>query len=245
MFATDNRRSGWVAGVDACRAGWLVVLRDASVGASRIQVASNFSTVLALSEAPQVIAIDVPIGLLAFGRDRGRECEALARRCLGKRSPSVFSAPSRAALAAFRAGKLYPEVSAANGGAWGGPGISQQAFGILQKISEVDAQMTPELQAVVHEIHPELCFAVANGGEAMVHKKKSAEGRAERLSVLAGLGFGTFLENLVRPKGAQWDDVLDACVACWTATRIADGTAVVTPPQPAIDARGLRMELWA
>lgn len=105
--------------------------------------------------------------------------------------------------------------------------------------------MTPELQAVVHEIHPELCFAVANGGEAMVHKKKSAEGRAERLSVLAGLGFGTFLENLVRPKGAQWDDVLDACVACWTATRIADGTAVVTPPQPAIDARGLRMELWA
>jgi len=34
------------------------------------------------------------------------------------------------------------------------------------------------------------------------------------------------------PKGARSDDLLDACIACWTAARPAVGSALVTPTTP-------------
>ncbi len=45
-------------------------------------------------------------------------------------------------------------------------------------------------------------------------------------------------------KGAKPDDLLDACIACWTAERVAAGSAIVTPGTALVDSRGLRMELW-
>ena len=127
----------WVAGVDGCRAGWVVVLRDRHVGTRLARVVSDFRAVLALPEAPAVIAVDVPIGLLAVATAGGRTCEVLARQLLGKRASSVFSAPARPALAAFRAGGAYQVVSSANRcGIASAPGISQQTFGILPKIAE-------------------------------------------------------------------------------------------------------------
>ena len=71
-------------------------------------------------------------------------------------------------------------------------------------------------------------------------------GRAERAKLLGSLGFVAPLQLLGTklPKGAKSDDLLDACIACWTATRIASGSATVGPAAPPLDARGLRMELW-
>jgi len=107
MATTPASTARWVAGVDGCRAGWVVVLRDRMVGTHLARVVPNFHAVLALPEAPAVIAVDVPIGLLATASAGGRACEVLARQLLRTRASSVFSAPTRAALAAFRAGSGY------------------------------------------------------------------------------------------------------------------------------------------
>jgi len=237
----------WVAGVDGCQSGWVIVLRDRVAATHSARIVPDFAGVLALSEAPAVIAIDIPIGLLDLACRGGRPCEISARQILRARASSVFSAPTRAALAAFRSGGDYPAVSLANrGGVPLAPGISQQTFGILPKISDVDQALRPEDQHRVREVHPELCFAEANGGTPMQHSKKRSAGRTERASLLGSLGFVAPLEVLGSrlPTGAKPDDLLDACIACWTAERILDGTAAVVPNTRHTDARGLRMELW-
>ena len=80
---------------------------------------------------------------------------------LGRRASSVFSPPSRQVLGAT----CYEDVRA--------QGLSIQAYGILPKIREVDRLMTPELQKVIHEAHPELAFTVAL--ELPLGLKRSAE----------------------------------------------------------------------
>lgn len=181
-MAMPTSRSRWVAGTDGCKAGWVVVLRERQAGTYIARVVADFRAVLALPETPEVIAVDVPIGLLATARAGGRECEVVARQLLGMRASSVFSAPTRAALAAFRAGSGYQAVSIANrAGVANAPGISWQAFGILPKIDQVDGVLIPAAQNIVREVHPELCFAEANGGTPMSYsKKRPRAGPSER-----------------------------------------------------------------
>jgi predicted RNase H-like nuclease len=237
----------WVAGVDGCRVGWVVVLRSVALGCCTARVVPNFAAVLSLTEAPSTIAVDMPIGLLDESCVGGRACEIDARRRLPGRRSSVFSAPTRPALAAFRAGGNYRAVSAANRDAGVSKrGLSQQAFAILPKIDEVDAALTPSMQTLVREVHPELSFAAANCDTPMRFRKKNSVGQDEREAVLRTLGFAA-PQKLLGPRlpvGVKADDLLDACIACWTAGRIAAGVAVVTPAAPPIDPRGLRMELW-
>ena len=54
-----------VAGVDGCRAGWVVVLADISEPQSidAVVVVANFAAVLALTEACEAVVVDIPIGL--------------------------------------------------------------------------------------------------------------------------------------------------------------------------------------
>lgn len=245
MATTPTAR--WVAGVDGCRAGWVVVLRDRLQGTHLARIVSSFHAVLALPESPVVIGVDVPIGLLSTAIAGGRACEVLARQMLRARASSVFPSPTRAALAAFRAGSGYNAVSTANrGGVTTAPGLSRQTFAILPRIDEVDAALSPASQNVVREVHPELCFTEANAGAPMAHDKKTTAGRTERATLLRTLGFVSPLHLLgpKLPQGVKSEDLLDACIACWTGERVAAGTAVVTPVPSHLDARGLRMELW-
>lgn len=240
--------SGWVAGVDGCRAGWVAVLHHATSGALVTRVAPDFPAVLDFPERPDVIAVDVPIGLLAVARRGGRDCEITARKILGRRASSVFSSPTRSALAAYRADPLdYRAVVTANrGGIATAPGTSKQSFAILPKISEVDAILVAGVATTVVEVHPELCLAEANRGVPMAFSKKRKEGRAERESLLEALGFATAIPVSGRglPAGVANDDLLDACIACWTASRVANGTAIRTPAVPPLDGQGLPMEMW-
>ncbi len=236
-----------MAGVDGCRAGWVVVLRAVGDGRQIACVVPDFHAVMTLPETPEVVGVDIPIGLLEVGTAGGRDCERLARKLLRGRASSVFSAPTRGALAAFRSGCDYRAVCTANrAGVPGAPGISQQTFGILPKIEEADAALSSASQGVVREVHPELCFAEANAGSPMVHSKKTRAGRLERATLLESLGFVAPLQLLGAklPKGTKADDLLDACIACWTAERVAAGLAQVVPEAAPTDARGLRMELW-
>jgi predicted RNase H-like nuclease len=237
---SSGRRPGrFVAGVDGCRTGWVVALRDLGTQSLSVRWVANFTDVLALPEAPTFVAVDMPIGLLDAAAPGGRECDRQGRALLGSpRCSSVFTPPVRAALCAT----THPTAHAMNrASSPAGIGVTLQAFGILRKLREVDDAMTPALQDRVFEVHPELSF-LAMAGRPARHGKKKAAGRSERLALLAAAGFSGVP---ARVTGAAPDDVLDAVAACWSAERLHLGTAARLPAeQPPRDARGLRMEIW-
>ena len=146
-----------LAGVDGCAGGWLCVLEEGARLAGFI--APSFIQLLNRLPADAVVAIDIPVGLT--DRD-SRSCDCEARSFLrAPRASSVFPAPVRAALC----GGTYVDVCDAHFLA-DGRRLSKQAFSILPKIKEVDEVLSrrPELQERVREMHPEVCFAVWNGG---------------------------------------------------------------------------------
>lgn len=183
----------FVAGVDGCKRGWVVVLLDLASAASTVRVVSTFADVLALREEPEVIAADVPIGLLDVAVAGGRECESLARSLLGHpRRNSVFSAPVRRSLAAT----TFTEACALNrASSPASIGISQQSFALFSKLREVDAAMSAAHQTRVFEVHPELRFYEMANAAAASHGKKSAAGRAERVSLLRTDGLSVSARN--------------------------------------------------
>lgn len=232
-----NALGTWVAGVDGCRAGWVVVLRELATRETRARLVATFAEVLRQPEHPRAIGIDIPIGLPEVGIAGGREGDRMARALLGPRAASVFSPPSRRALRAFERGAAYAQVNAV-----GGPRISLQSFHLLPKIAEVDGALTRARQRSIREVHPELSFAEANGGAPMKHPKKTAAGQRERRALLRRLGFPAL--RIEAPRSAvQPDDILDAAIVCWTAERIACGAALALPARAVRDPRGLRMEI--
>lgn len=240
----EPRRTGpWVAGVDGYRGGWFVALWDRASRQTRWRCAVDFAALLDLPEAPEVIAIDIPIGLLDRAQPGGRACDRAARALLRPhRAGSVFSPPTRSALEQA----TYAEALAANRATSAhGVGLSRQCFHLFPKLREVDRRMTPGLQDRVMEAHPELAFRESRG-RPMDHPKRTAAGRIERRTALDALGLhppeGPIRDRFGVP--AQVDDILDAFVLAWTAERIAQGQAQRLPSQPERDARGLRMEIW-
>lgn len=216
----------------------MVALQQAG-GAASVRVVPTFSEVLALPEAPSVIAVDIPIGLLDAAVPGGRPPDPAARKLLGTgRGSSVFSPPVRGALESM----TFQEAGAANRASSSHTiGISLQAFGLFPKLLEVDRAMTAETQGRVLEVHPELSFFEMAGGVPARHAKKTLSGRAERIALLAGAGLAHRGGKLA---GAAPDDILDALAACWTARRIAVGQAIRVPRDAPVDLRGLRMEIW-
>lgn len=237
----------WVAGVDGCPGGWVVALEDLDSGAVTSAWGETFEDVLALPQRPRVIGVDVPIGLMAAAERCGRACDREARTLLGRRGSSVFSPPSRPALDAMRDGLPYREVSAVNrASSPAGIGLSKQTFGIMPKIADVDDVVSPDLQDRVFEVHPEVAFSRVNPSQLLPTKKR-ADGRRAREKLLSQLGSPPLDEWFPqpRPPRSRLDDLLDACVVCWTAKRIARGEARRVPADPPTDPRGLRMEIWS
>jgi predicted RNase H-like nuclease len=230
----------WIAGADGCRAGWVVVLHDAESGTLRLRVVSSGRALLSLAETPAALGVDLPMGLPERAEHGGRACDRAARRLLGRpRASSVFAPPVRAVLDA----ESYDEAQAANRrSSPEGIGLSIQAYHLVKKIRALDGLLTPPRQAFVREVHPEVSFAAMNGGTGLAASKKTPEGRARRRTLLVDAGLDPPEET---PSGAAPDDLLDACASCWTAARIARGTARRFPETaPPTDARGLRMEIW-
>jgi predicted RNase H-like nuclease len=156
-------------------------------------------------------------------------------------------ASERPALEALSAGLPYREVAAANrASSPAGIGLSKQSFAIMPKIADVDRSMSPELQDRVFEVHPELSFSRSNDGSLLPSKKRE-DGRTTREALLAKLGYVALAAWFPAPwpPKARADDLLDACIVCWTAKRVARGEAIRVPGDPPIDPRGLRMEIWS
>jgi predicted RNase H-like nuclease len=212
-----------VAGVDGCRAGWIVVHEG------RAEVHADFAAVLSALPDDAVVAVDMPIGLVDEHLPGGREVDRAARVELGRKRSSVFSAPPRCALGA----RTLTDARRR------GARLTLQTLNLLPRIEDVDAVMTPELQSRVFEVHPELSFGAMARGSPVLAPKRSAAGSKERRALLQRAGICV----PERPAGSAADDLLDACALMWSARRIAGGTASHVPDPPSRDARGLSMEL--
>lgn len=248
-----------LAGVDGCKAGWIVVHRELDKPPS-VSVFRSFQALLeALTDA--TIAVDMPIGLPDFSGKGGRGPEALVRPLLKARQSSVFAIPSRAALYADTSDfttieawhAAHRRVNAVAMETSEPPrGVSIQAFGIFSKIREIDSLLIarPELRHRVYESHPEVAFCRLNGGTAMSLPKKikgavNAAGMEERKALLCRHGYEkTFLDQ-APPRGAASDDFLDAAAMMLIAGRIVSGEARPSPDPPLTDRFGIPIAIWA
>lgn len=230
-----------VAGVDGCRAGWVVATTGVEDGAPvSVEVVAGLHALVDAVVGGRLAAagIDMPIGLTDDGvRLADREARAL----LGPRRSSLFPTPARAVLDATDHADANARSRAASG-----KGISVQAFHLFPKIRELAALVTPALQPRLAEVHPETSFAVLRGAPC-AHPKRTAAGRAERIAALAGCFEPVSFTAVVAARHGRTagDDVLDALVAAWTARRIARGEARELGDPDVRDARGMRCTILA
>jgi predicted RNase H-like nuclease len=244
-----STREIWLAGIDGCPSGWIVAFARADLSEVRLRLAPRFIDVPTAPEAPAVIAIDIPIGLPERAGYGGRAAENAVRPLLGARQSSVFSVPSRAAIAAqdyreaFRIALATSEPPRK---------VSKQLFMLTPKIREVDAALRADatLSQRVFEVHPEVAFWRLNG-EAALSEPKKVKGRphepglALRRCLLIKAGLPAAAVDASPPKGADPDDLIDALACAAIARRIYTGEARPFPDPPERDAFDLLMAIWA
>lgn len=246
-----------VLGVDACKAGWVGVVPPADPS-ERSRASAYFATriadLVALADADgeiEVVAVDMPIGLpdgvpggVSGGvpggpPGRGRRlADVRARAELGARWRSVFMTPARAALEAAD----HASAVAVNRRLTG-EGVSRQAFGLKEKLFEVDGWVREAGRRVV-EVHPELSFARL-AGAPLAHPKTTWAGAELRRELLAGAGVVLAGDLGLAGATAGVDDVLDAGAAAWTARRVASGEARPLPDPPEVFSDGISCAIWA
>ncbi len=237
-----------LAGVDGCPAGWIAATLDLADGAVCVRVLPRLAELVA-SDPSLIVAVDMPIGLPERVGPGGRGPEGALRPHLGQRQSSVFSVPSRAAVEA-------PDYAAACAAALATSDpprkVSKQCFHLFPRIRELDALLRadPGLRERVFESHPEGAFMVMNRGRPLAEPKKVKSrphdpGLAERRSLLRAAGLPDALVDARPPRGAGADDLLDACACLVTARRLHAGQARSFPAEPARDAHGLSIAIWA
>jgi len=125
-----------------------------------------------------------------------------------------------------------------------------QMFHLFAKMREVDGCIRP--QTSVFECHPEAAFWAMNERTPLAEPKKlrnrlHSAGIEKRRALLMMHGFSeSFLRETRFPRSqAGTDDVLDACACSWTAARIFRSEAISFPAQFPVDAKGLRMAIFA
>ena len=195
-----------------------------------------------------MVAVDIPIGLPELtgpGGRAGGEGGATAARA---RQSSVFSVPSRAAVAALDYGEACRIALATSQPP---RKVSKQLFMLAPKIREVDACLRGDAAAAarVFEVHPELAFWRLNGQRARGAEKVKGrcyeDGLVLRRRLLIDAGLPAALVDGAPPRGAGADDLLDALACAVIARRIHAGVARPFPDPHERDAFGLRMAIWA
>lgn len=240
----------WVAGLDGCPAGWIAVLLDISGNQQPfVRLIDSISEIASLNRHPQIIAIDIPIGLPAHIGPGGRGCDVAARKVIGARQSSIFSVPARTAVMETNYAEACVKAAAHSTPS---RKVSKQCFHLFPKIREVDRWIADHGHERIYECHPEVAFWAMNDKVPLNEPKKVKSqpcepGMHRRRQLLERAGFPPELltNHPWKKKDAAQDDLLDACAAAWTARRIASGTAIAFPTPPTTDDRGIPMTIWA
>ena len=182
IVASDRAHSSiLLLGIDGCQRGWVAC----GIGGrwktpQCIVFATLHEMIAAATKASNAeltrACIDMPLGL---SRDP-RAFDAQARRELGKCSSRVFTPPCYEVLAC----KTYAQANALSRELCD-RGLSKQTWNIMPKIRELDAlvRAQPQLESVMVETHPEVCFARWSKAP-IVQSKKTPEGAQARLVCL-------------------------------------------------------------
>jgi predicted RNase H-like nuclease len=241
--------TGWIVGVDGCPGGWIAAATRPGEPPAAPTVHRSLADLFSALHDVAVLAIDMPIGLPDQVGPGGRGPEAALRHHLGQRQSSVFSVPSRAAV-------MCPDYAAACAAAWATSDpprkVSKQCFHLFPKVRELDdfLRADPVRAGRVFESHPEGAFMTMNGGRPLAQPKKvksqpHGPGLEERRDLLLRAGLPEALVTTRPPRGAAWDDLLDACACLVVAGRIQRGEARSFPAEPGRDRHGLPMAIWA
>lgn len=171
---------------------------------------ARFDAVLDGLDRDAIVAVDMPIGLVARG---WRDADAAVKAFLGGKASSLFAIPPRAVIE-------QPTHAAACelAEALAGQRVSLQAFYLFPKIRELDEHVADPR---IVEVHPETSFAVM-AGAPLASGKHTVAGARRRRQLLRDAGI------VVRRPGVSGvgvDDLLDAAACAWTARRIARGEA--------------------
>ena len=235
-----------LCGIDGCRNGWVVarsILSGNRFLHIEVQVVANISQITDFS--PDVVAIDIPIGLPAVARKGGRLAEKEARKNLPGRASCVFSSPCRPVLTAAN----YQEaLQLSRNSCQDGVGLSKQTWNIVAKIKEVDDFLQANLywKSRFFEVHPELSFSTMKTDFVgpRFPSKHTAHGLDVRQKALFlnGIDLAAVGKCKTIHQGKK-DDHLDALACLWSAKRIAAGVASRVPQNAPSDSTGLAMAI--
>lgn len=229
-----------VLGIDGCRAGWFAIINQDDRWSYTL--APSIEALLDDHGAAGRIFIDIPIGL---ADDQTRQCDQLARRLLSPyRHSSVFSTPVRKAVYASNyamACRINAQQTAHK--------ITRQTWNICPKIREMDTWLRqhPEAQSRIYESHPEVAFYALNNAHPLETRKKSPEGREQRLTLLAQSIhnarqlFDQVADHYPRAQ-LQTDDILDAMVLAVIAG-YGEADYHYLPQLPPVDRYGIAMRI--
>lgn len=228
------------AGIDGCKAGWILITFDENPEYRIIENNEDFKK--ALHEFDRVF-IDMPIGL--EDEEYTRECDKKLRKTLGAEyAPSVFSPPIRPALHA----PSYVEANMQSY-EYTEKKLTVQAWNITPKIRMLDQILSEheELRDTVLESHPELIFMNLNGG--MIYQKKNTKkGLRHRLKLIVDReeiadDFFRDIKEEFRRNQVDEDDIVDSMALALAAKQSVDKGIKTIPENPPIDSEGLRMAI--
>jgi len=228
------------AGIDGCKAGWMLITFDEKPEYRVIENTEDF--ISALQEFERVF-IDMPIGL--EDEEYTRECDKQLRKVLGAEyAPSVFSPPIRPALHA----PSYVEANMQSY-EYTEKKLTVQAWNITPKIKLLDQVLSEhqELRDSVLESHPELIFMNLNGG--MIYQKKNTKkGLRHRLGLIVDReeiadDFFRDIKEEFRRNQVNEDDIVDSMALALAAKRSVEKGIKTIPQNPPVDSEGLKMAI--
>ena len=228
------------AGIDGCKAGWILTTFDENPEYRLIENDEDF--ISALHEFDRVF-IDMPIGL--EDENYTRECDRELRKVLGAEyAPSVFSPPIRPALHA----PSYVEANMQSY-EYTEKKLTVQAWNITPKIRLLDQVLSEhqDLRESVFESHPELIFMNLNGG--MIYQKKNTKkGLRHRLGLIVDReevadDFFRDIKEEFRRNQVDEDDIVDSMALALAAKRSIEEGIKTIPKDPPVDSEGLKMAI--
>jgi predicted RNase H-like nuclease len=164
---------------------------------------------------PEVICVDMPIGLPHTGPRRADEH---ARALVGSSLFMMFPRDVHLAASHVEAVERAREHS--------GKAITLQAFRLRAKLLDLELHLDPRMV----ETHPELAFLAMKGERPP--SKHTWNGLNERRTLLAQEGI-ELPHPLAQGDDVPAADVVDAAATAWSARRVARGDYLVLPPDPA------------
>jgi predicted RNase H-like nuclease len=229
------------AGIDGCKAGWILVTFDDDH--QRYEILRSDDELHESLQTFDRIFIDMPIGL--EDETYTRTCDELLRKKLGgDYASSVFSPPIRPALHA----PSYVEANMQSY-EYTEKKLTVQAWNITPKIKALDRILTgmPALQEKVFESHPELLFMNLNGGR-IYQKKNTKKGLRHRLDLIRNIepvatDFFREIKEEYRRNEVEEDDIVDAMALALISKESRNKEIKTLPEKPPEDSEGLKMAI--